>query len=171
MAVKETIAFLGDSGAVSTELMRKLALHGYRLLLISEDAGRLEKVSQELDLQDSQADVEILECAKDGCWEADIIAFVDSNRIGTEIVKRVREVSTQKIVLCVETMEKPERGFSKVQLGCLKEDFPFSKIVYTKVDTTQMIVQVQGEQQEAVETVSRLLETSGFEVSPIAINQ
>ncbi|SRR5690554_5613582 len=171
MAVKETMAFIGDSGAISTELMRKLAQHGYRLLFISKDVGRMEKLSQELDLQESHAEVEMLECAKDGCWEADIIAFVDPAHIGTELVKKVREVSTQKILLGIETTEHPGSCFSTAELDRLQKDFPFSKLVYIKVDTSAVKVQVHGEQQEAVETVSRIFESVGFEIKPITINQ
>ena len=171
MAVKETMAFLGDSGRINPELMRKLARKGYRLLFFSEDVRRMEKLSQELDLEDEQADVEMVECAKEGCWEADIIAFVEPAEIGAGLIKKVREVSTQKILLCIETTENPGGGFSGDQLERLQKDFPFSKVVYLKVDTQARNVQVQGEKSEAEETITRIFETSGFEVTPIAINQ
>lgn len=157
MGVKETIAFLGDSGTVCPVLMKKLAEQGYRLLFVSEDLT-------DTNLQEIAGDVELVECAKDGCWEADIIAVVDPEKIGTQMVNRIKDVATQKIVLCIESDETDKSCFSSEQLNSLQAEFPYSKLVYINVDFQQMRAEVHSDDQEARDSISDIFEISGFSI-------
>lgn len=170
MGVKETLAFLGESATVCPILMGKLAEQGYRVLLVSDDALKMDSLLNDINLQDIQGEIELIHCAKDGCWEADIIALVDPEEIGTEMVNRIKDVATQKIVLCIETQESVKSCFSRAQLEELQESFPYSKLVYIKVNTQKMNVEVHAKDEEAREIVSRIFEAPGYEIQQATNN-
>lgn len=156
MGVKETIAFLGDAGTLCPVLMKNLAEQGnYRLLFVSDDLT-------DINLQDITGDVELIQCAKEGCWEADIIALVDPEEITAEVVNRIKDVATQKILLCIETEHRQKSCFSIEKLKALQVEFPYSKLVYINVNFQQMTVQVHGDNQEARDSISSIFESSGF---------
>lgn len=170
MGVKETLAFLGESATVCPSLMGKLAEHGYRVLLVSDDALEMDNWLKGINLEGVPGEIELIHCAKDGCWEADIIALVDPEEIGAAMVNRIKDVATQKIVLCIETQESEKSCFSKTQLEKLQDSFPHSKLIYIKINAQNMSHQIHGNDEEAREVVSRIFETSGYEIQQVTNN-
>ena len=171
MGVKETLAFLSESGTVCPVLMTRLAEQGYRVLLVSNDTMKMDSMLEDLNLQDLPGEIELTHCAKDGCWEADIIALVDPEEFDAEMVNRIKDVATQKILLCIETEESLKSCFSKTQLEELQASFPYSKLVYIKINAQQMSAELHGKDKEAREIISRIFKSPGYEIQQMTDNQ
>src|SRR5262245_12564540 len=101
MAVKKTIAIIGASGDMGSAFAKALASSNYRLLLMSRDKNKVQKLSDSIKGKNPLADVEVSECAKDACWEADIVLLTVPYRVEMQVADMIREVSTQKVVIDV----------------------------------------------------------------------
>lgn len=169
--MKETMAFIGGTGTTCPVLMKKLAQQGYRLLFVSNDEAQLEKLSSELGLNKIPGEIELVHCAKEGCWEADVIAFIDPQGIEKEVVERICEVATQKIVLCIDTDEKKEGAFSKAEMESLERSFPHSNVVRVKVNSQVMKAEVYGKKEEALQTIAAVFKAPGYETAIVKFNK
>lgn len=99
MATKKTIAIIGATGDMGSAIAMSLANSNYRLLLVSRDKTRLTKLFVYLKRKNENADVAIIYCEKEACWEADIILMAVPYAAEKEVAEKIREVSTQKIVV------------------------------------------------------------------------
>jgi 8-hydroxy-5-deazaflavin:NADPH oxidoreductase len=101
MSVKKTIAIIGASGDMGSALATALVNSNYRLLLMSRDKSKAGKLASYLKRQTPRAEVEIIDCEKEACWEADIILLAVPYKIEKEVAEKIREVATQKVVIDV----------------------------------------------------------------------
>jgi len=101
MATKKTIAIIGASGDMGSAFAKALVNSDYRLLLMSRDKSKVGKLSDYLKGKNPAAEIETSECAKDACWEADIVLLTVPYKIEMEVAEMIREVSTQKVVIDV----------------------------------------------------------------------
>ena len=72
MGTKKTIAIVGLTTGQDNPLLRKLALNN-RILVVSSDADKFSELSEYIQKGADEEAIELIDCAKDGCWEADII--------------------------------------------------------------------------------------------------
>lgn len=163
MGVKETIAFIGGTGKTCPVLMKKLAQEELRLLFVSNDQEQLEELSKQWETEGTSSEIELIHCAKEGCWEADIIAFVDPGNIQEQQVEKIKEVATQKIVLCILTGKPGETTTpSTARKEDLKQWLPHSKIVWAIINSEEMQAEIYGNNIEALDLISALLEKPGY---------
>src|SRR4030095_6857454 len=101
MAVKKTIAIIGASGDMGSALAKALVNSNYRLLLMSRDKSKVGKLSAYLKRQSPAAEVAVIDCEKEACWEADIILLAVPYKAEREVAEKIREVATQKVVIDV----------------------------------------------------------------------
>lgn len=160
MGVKETVAFIGGMEETCQTMIRILAQENLRLLFVGNGKEHLEFL-ENLE-QDGKAEIERIDCAREGCWEADIIAFTDPANIAGPVVERIREVSTQKIVLCIVS---ETYGLDDLCMKELEELLPNSKVVGLVVNSTQMRGTIFAVDPEALKTVSNIYERAGYTVS------
>ena len=99
MAAKKTIAIIGASGDMGSAFAKALVNSDYRLLLMSRDKSKVGKLSADLKQGSSTVDVEVVECEKQACWEADIIVLAVPYSAEMEVAEKIREVTTQKVVI------------------------------------------------------------------------
>lgn len=162
MSAKETIAFIGGKEGTCPILLSKLAQENLRMLFVFGDADEMDELSKQLILTETVAEIELINCPKEGCWEADIIAFVNHENIEARLVKRIKEVATQKIVLYVSTGKNRKHDLSGIQAEILQELLPHSKIVRVIIDSEEMKAEVSGKNKEALDTVLAVFEKPGY---------
>lgn len=161
MGVKETLAFIGGTGKTCPAMISQLAQEDLRLLFIGNDQEQLKIVLRQLE-QEGKAEIELIDCAREGCWEADIIAFTDPGNISDPELERIREVATQKIVLCIVTKSD---GMDDFCMKNLEKMLPNSKLVGIMVSSTEMQAKILGTDPEALSTVARIYENAEYAVT------
>src|SRR5690606_31764626 len=133
-------------------LMEAFAKQNLRLLYVSENEEKNVAVQQQLENLKVLAEVEFLSCEREGCWEADIIAFSKPESISPALVEKIKEVATQKIVVVV-TGQKQSANFDAL--------FPNSKVVEVSVNTTKEI-SISGKDKTANAEVQELIESTTY---------
>lgn len=93
------MAFVGEPVAAPNMLIERLAASYYPLVLVANESNHIETLSKRLFEQTPNADVEVLECAKEGCWEADIIVLNDILSVNDGLIEKIKAVANQKIVV------------------------------------------------------------------------
>src|SRR5690348_4476563 len=97
MKVKETIAFIGEVDEQVDGVITKLVKAGHPLVLINKPASPSVQMQKKF----PTADVEMIDCEKDACWEADIILLANMASPGKILLEKIRTVATQKILISV----------------------------------------------------------------------
>jgi len=161
MAVKQTIAFIGAADGLSTALVKKLAEANYPLLFVSNDGYRYQQFTDQVKRDIPNADIEITDCAKEGCWEADIIALFDNTALERELLERIEIVATQKVVIAISAFGK--EASTSIRVKELQQMLPNSKVIQLLYnDPAGLELLVAGEGKEAIDLVSTLFENAGF---------
>jgi len=178
MAVK-TIAILGATGNMGRAIARNLAKSNYRLLLIGSDNAKLDLLFKEIHAQSPSADIEIMNCAFNGCWEADIIIPAVPYKAEKEIASKIKDVATGKIVISIsnplnESFTALETATGKSAAEELQQALPYSKVVkafntvYAEdfaepvIDGQTIDSLIAGNDAEAVSTVAELVSVAGL---------
>jgi len=179
MATKKTIAVIGATGDMGCAFVKALSNSNYRLLLMSRDKNKVRKLSASLKEKNPVADVEVVECEREACWEADIVLMAVPYEAEKEVAEKIREVTTQKIVIDVSNPlnEKYDRLITAPGTSAaeeLQKELPNSKVVKAfntnfSTDFTPAIKEskqiktfIAGDDQEAVQTVSEMATAIGF---------
>jgi predicted dinucleotide-binding enzyme len=98
MAAKITIAIIASAKEKAKTIACKIAGENYFLLIISNDE-KFNTLREEIQFLYSGAKVEIIQCTRDACWEADVIILDIPHLMQEEMVEMIKEVSVQKIVV------------------------------------------------------------------------
>lgn len=165
MAVKETIAIVGATKKNRIVIANKLSGGQYRLLFVSN--GQQEAIQTVEYLKRIAPDVEadVIDCVKEGCWEADII-ILGNDYINTEIIEKIKEVSTQKIVVSISIQDT---SFTINPNHDLQMQLPYSKVVKVIFDVRNSKTFIKSSHNESVEKISNmissLLEDKQVEIS------
>jgi len=177
MAQRKTIAIVGATENRGLTISRNLSKGNYHLLLMSEDAEKLQALKNEL--VDSRAEIEVIGCAKDACWEADIIIVATPYEKEKEVAERIRDVATGKIVISVSnpldrTYEKLFPSPNNSAAEELQRLLPYSKVVktFSTAYVENLVAPVikgepidtflAGNNSDAIETVSQMVKDAGF---------
>lgn len=155
MAVTKTIALIGEIQGKERILNRLAKTH--RLLWVTNEDDPYIHLPQSAVSEFSGAEVEIIACAKEGCWEADIIVL-EVQEIERELIQRIREVATQKIVVVLGKNGDSVADLVN-QLLLVQEGLPYSKIVEVYPGPEMVVA---GKDPVAVETVKEILRNLGF---------
>lgn len=150
MGTKKTIAIVGLTTGQENPLLRKLALNN-RILVVSSRADNYSELPEYIQEDSGDEAIELIDCAKDGCWEADIIVLWDSFRQEKKELERLQAVATQKIVVFLT-----EQG--KIISNPLL--FPHSKVVSVFIKPDKKEVTVTGNNQEAVQKIIKLIDST-----------
>jgi len=158
MAVKKTIAIIASEEEVALAIAHKLAQANYRILLVSKEKNLLDQSLSDLKKKVPNAEVELLDCMKDGCWEADIIILSITPESENVVAELIKQVATQKIVVSFSNQEKNIDG----QVEILKNLLPHSKVVMAFNNSKSFKIFIEGDDIEAVQTVAAMLLTAGY---------
>jgi predicted dinucleotide-binding enzyme len=156
MPVKKTIAIVGATEKEGKSLSEKLAKSQHHLLLVSENPEKLSSFRESLKEKIPGADVDSIQCVKDGCWEADIILLAVPENEEKTIGKLMKEVATQKIV---GTVLPPACEHSELQ-----KLLPYSRLVNLEIDYDSDRIKVSGNNVDANKEISNIFIESGFQL-------
>lgn len=155
--VKKTIAILGDTGKFSPVVMQDLMKQDLRLLFISEDETKKFKLKEQLEPINGAAEVEFTSCERDGCWEADIIAITGKENIPTALIKKIKEVATQKTVLIISEENK------KSESHYLVTSLPNSNVIEIQIDTPVKEFRLTGKDAHSLTEIKFIFENAGYQ--------
>lgn len=150
----KTIAIVGATEREGVLLSEKLACAKQRLLLVSDNPEKLLALQAKVLEVRPQADVDVVECIKDGCWEADIIILCVPASVDKMVAMLMKEVSTQKIVVSI--LQKQCDGEE------LQKLLPYSKLVNLTVDQYSNQISVAGADATANEEILNIFLQAGF---------
>lgn len=162
MGIKKTIAVAGVTGRREMVLANKLSTGSYRVLIIAENKDQADKLTEFVDRSVPDNEIEIIQCAREGCWEADIIILAVPDDKKKAIAGKIQDVSTQKIVA----------GISGVKTACstspgenseLEKLFPYSRVINACHITGTSNIYITGRDVEAVDIFSDIARFAGFD--------
>ncbi|GGG02836.1 hypothetical protein GCM10011323_04630 [Pontibacter amylolyticus] len=179
MKTMQTIAIIGASGNMGAAIARSLSKGNYRLLLCANDLDKVQAVAEDIKTSNPSAEVEASDCSRDASWEADIIIAAIPYSAEKEVAEKIREVANQKIVISIanplndffnDLVTAPDSSAAEE----LQKLLPNSKVVKAfnttfaanfatpVIDGKQVDAFIAGNDLEALQTVSELVETAGF---------
>ena len=179
MSTKQTIAIIGASGKVGTAISKSLSKGNYRLLLCSDEWIEAQAVANEITSSYPAADVEALQCSAEATWEADIIIVAIPYIAQHDVATKIKDFANQKIVISISNLQKEsDNGVTTASAISAAEDLqkllPNSKVVKafnntllsdvtpSKIEGNQEDAFIAGNDTEALQVVSLLLSTAGF---------
>jgi len=179
MQTKQTIAIIGATGNMGSAISKSLSKGNYRLLLRANNREKLEGLVNEIKTVNASADIEGISCPVDASWEADIIIAAVPYEAEKEVAEKIREVANQKIVISIanplndkynglvtepgtsaaEELQKLLRNSKVVKAFNTTFAANFSTPV---IDGKKADAFIAGNDEEAIQTVSELISTAGF---------
>lgn len=176
---KQTIAIIGAGGNMGSAIARNIAAGNYRLLLFDQNPEELSALAEEIKERVPNTDIEPMNCAHDCGWEADIIIMAVPHGAEKELAKKIRDVATQKVVVSIanpvdEHFRKLTTQPDTSAAEELQQWLPHSKVVKAfnttfaadfdqpVIDDKQVDAYIAGDDEEALKTVTELVETVGF---------
>ena len=179
MKIKQTIAVIGATGNMGSAISKSLSKGNYKLLLCANEQDKVQTLVQQIKLQNSSADVEAVDCSTEASWEADIIILALPYEAEKEVAEKIREMANQKIVISIANpLNSSYNGLvTAVDTSAaeeLQKLLPNSKVIkafnttfaadFTTpvIDGKQVDAFVAGNDEDALQTVSELVTTAGF---------
>jgi hypothetical protein len=179
MHTKQTIAIIGATGNMGSAIAKSLAKGNYRILLKSSKEEELRKLEDEIKTETPTADVEGIVCPKEACWEADVIIPAVPYEAQADVADRIREVANQKIVISIANpLNESYTGLVTAGDTSAAEELqkllPHSKVIKAfnttfaadfaspVINGQQVDAFIAGNDTDALETVSELVSTAGF---------
>jgi len=179
MKIKQTIAVIGATGNMGSAISKSLSKGNYKLLLCANEQDKVQTLVQQIKLQNSSADVEAVDCSTEASWEADIIILALPYEAEKEVAEKIREMANQKIVISIANpLNSSYNGLVTAADTSAAEELqkllPNSKVIkafnttfaadFTTpvIDGKQVDAFVAGNDEDALQTVSELVTTAGF---------
>jgi 8-hydroxy-5-deazaflavin:NADPH oxidoreductase len=179
MKTKQTIAVIGASGNMGSAISKSLAKGNYRLLLCSDDKGKAQLIINDIKAGNPSSDAEVIDCSAQASWEADIIIAAVPYQAEKDVAEKIREVANQKIVISIanplnDTYDGLVTSSDSSAAEELQKLLPNSKVIkafnttfaadFTTpvIDGKQADAFIAGNDDEAIQTVSELVATAGF---------
>lgn len=179
MHIKQTIAIIGATGNMGSAITKSISKGPYRLLLKGNDQTALDTLVAEIKNTNVKAEVEAAVCPTEASWEADVIILAVPYEAEKEIAATIKEVANQKIVISIANpinatynglVTAPDTSAAEE----LQKLLPNSKVIKAfnstfaadfstpVIDGKQVDAFIAGHDEEALETVSEIVATAGF---------
>ena len=179
MQTKQTIAIIGATGNMGSAISKSIASGPYRLLLKGIQQDKLDALVKEIKTKHRAADVEAAVCPTEASWEADIIILAVPFDAEKELAGKIKEVANQKIVISIANPLNPTfNGLVTAPDMSAAEELqkllPNSKVIKAfnttfaadfstpVIDGKQADAFIAGNDEEALQMVSDLVATAGF---------
>ncbi|WP_439516558.1 NADPH-dependent F420 reductase [Sediminibacterium sp.] len=179
MKTKKTIAIIGATGNMGSAISKSLSKGNYRLLLKANEEDKLDVLVKEIESIQTKAEVGVAVCPAEAGWEADIIILALPFGAEKEVAKKIKEVANQKIVISIsnplnETFDGLVTASDTSAAEELQKLLPNSKVIKAfnttfaadfsspVIDGKQVDAFIAGNDEEALQTVSELVTTAGF---------
>ncbi|MES2874670.1 MAG: NAD(P)-binding domain-containing protein [Bacteroidota bacterium] len=179
MNTKQTIAIIGATGNMGSVIARSLAKGNNRLLLLANSQDKIEILIDGIKNDHLSADIDAFECAAEAAWEADVIILAVPYAAEKEIAAKIKEKANQKIIISIANpLNETYTGLTTSPDSSAAEELqkllPNSKVIKAfnttfAADFTTPVINgkqvdalLAGNDAEALEIVSGLVETAGF---------
>ena len=179
MNTKQTIAIIGATGNMGSVIARSLAKGNNRLLLLANSQDKIEILIDGIKNDHLSADIDAFECAAEAAWEADVIILAVPYAAEKEIAAMIKEKANQKIIISIANpLNETYTGLTTSPDSSAAEELqkllPNSKVIKAfnttfAADFTTPVINgkqvdalLAGNDAEALEIVSGLVETAGF---------
>ncbi|HSN08947.1 MAG TPA: hypothetical protein VLS85_07905, partial [Hanamia sp.] len=136
-------------------IVNQFAFMPYRFLLVSNNPNELYQFTKKITNEYPDAEIESLECVKDGCWEADIIIIAVEAAEEKRVAELMKEVATQKIVVVISQNENDCKELDKV--------LPYSKIVKAFVNFETNEIFLTGKNETVNQEISNIFIQAGYQ--------
>jgi len=164
---------------MGSAISKAIAKGNYRLLLKGSKQEELDALVQNIKSKNATADVEAALCPMDASWEADIIILAVPYAAEKDIAQKIKEVANQKIVISIanplnETYNGMVTAPDTSAAEELQKLLPNSKVIKAfnttfaadfstpVIDGKQVDAFIAGNDEEALQTVSEVVTTAGF---------
>ena len=158
MGAKKTIAIVTDKETVATHFARMLCSKQFRILFVTKNGGRFKKAVAEISEKDQDAEVEIVDCAREGCWEADLIMLEAGDSEESAIADAIKDVAIQKVVISIKEMDNNVKEVPDE----LEKLLPHSKVVMAQIKRNSPEILLSGLDADAIEKVSGIFKEGGY---------
>jgi NADPH-dependent F420 reductase len=179
MKTKQTVAVVGATGNMGSAISKNIARGNYRLLLCGNQMDKVESLVQDIKLANASADVEAIDCSVQASWEADIIIAAVPYAAEKEVAEKIKEMANQKIVISISnpvnsTFDGLVIAPNTSSAEELQKLLPNSKVIKAfnttfaadfltpVIDGNQVDAFIAGNDKDALQTVSELVTTAGF---------
>ena len=179
MEAKQTVAVFGASGSMGSAITKSIAKGPYRLLLMSNDAGKLQELQSDIVKEFPDAEAEVIQTLIDARWKADIFILAVPYAAEAEIVPEIKDLAEGKIVISITNPINKDLSGLVTQPGTsaaeeLQKLLPQSKVVkafnttfaadftHPVIDGKQVDSFIAGDDEQSVKTVSEMIKTAGF---------
>lgn len=176
--MKQTIAIIG-AGGMGSGLARTLAKAGHRILIAGPTRSKLDELYTSITTSTPHADIDILDCAYEASWEADVIIPAVPYAAQREVANKIKDVVPGKVVISiVNPLNAAYDGLATDAATSAAEELaallPNSKIVkafntvfaadFNAPNITGKTVDcfVAGDDETAVTTAVQLVNDAGF---------
>lgn len=179
MNTKSMIAVIGATGNMGSAISKGLAKGNYKLLLKDTDQDKLDALVNDIRSKEPNADVDAIACSVEASWEADIIILAVPFEAEKDIASKIIDVANQKIVISIANpLNKTFDGLVTTPDTSAAEELqkllPNSKVIKAFnttfaadlstpiIDGKQVDAFIAGDDDEALQTVTELVATVGF---------
>lgn len=161
MSNRRTFAVLGVSEIKSIFLAKQIARTN-SVLLFDHDAVVLNTVYSQILSEHPNANTEIMICPTNASWEADVIILSNAAATDVNLIEKIRNVATGKIVLFLENKKNTNISGNSVEKW--QHLFPYSKVVqsFESADNSNDSFFLNGNDKEALKTILTLFTSIGL---------
>ena len=135
MLVKETIAVVGLGNKIP-DFLKEVLEKDFYVLFVAEAEENRQILQTQLNNQTVSAEYELMDCAKNGCWEADTIFLFNLEKLNEALIAEMRKVSVQKLMIFVVN---DFAGLEKSPLAL----FPLSKQLLLNAETLEIKLKLE----------------------------
>ena len=182
MGVRKSIAIITATDELSASIAKTLIDSNYRLLLVPGDMKKVAKLASSLMRDAYAAEVAVLECEKEACWEADVILMAVPHLLRKKIAELIQEVTIQKVVISLSNLTGTYEGCltsEDISIEELQDVLPYAKVVTAtttlldaesdslcnnKIQSTTFIA---ADDEESLQTAGEIITAMGL--SPVVI--
>lgn len=161
MSNRRTFAVLGVSQTNSIFLAKQIAKTN-PVLLFDYDTVKLNTVYSQILSEYPNAHAEMMICPTNASWEADVIILSNAATTDVNLIEKIRNVATGKIVIFLENKKSTNTSGNTDEK--LQHLFPFSKVVHSfeSADESNDSFFLNGNDKQAVKTILTLLTSIGL---------
>jgi NADPH-dependent F420 reductase len=179
MNEKQIIVVIGASGNMGSAISKSLAKGNYKLLLGANEQHEVQAVVEEIKKTNSSADAELVDISENANWKADVIILAVPYQAEKDIVEKIGQAAKQKIVISIANpLNETYNGLVTAPDTSAAEELqkllPDSKVIKAFnttfaadfstpiIDGKQADCFIAGNDEKALQTVSELVATAGF---------
>lgn len=160
MLVKETIAIIGSANKSCKELCNRLAIAHYPLVFVTKERASLALLAHQISTGIPHADISTVDCAKEGCWQADIVILCSFQEDYPELLQKIASVTTQKILVIFS--EKKAAELCQENFNTFRAALPNTAIVSLCSGSDSRTMQLIDCDDEAGVIITRILKELSY---------